>query len=263
MPIKCPLMSRNLVIADDARLAAQLSCALSEPGRYLPVIEGPRMTRADSDAEIARRNNAASRIKPEAIFLAGLPDDTAAALSARFTPRHRSRLRRIVTSEDINGLHSGRTSLPPLTWGNDRIGIGLLKALRAKTSIAFEGPSLSAMLERISGRCSRSRHLRPRKWSSSSLRSTSPSHCRRLYGRRSVTSMARLQAPLCCDGRLHTMAAGQAPRCCYASGIPAEQDTGVLSEPSGGRNSEGHTSLQGDRSGSCLLQGRACPLSGI
>ena len=141
MPIKCPLMSRNLVIADDARLAAQLSCALSEPGRYLPVIEGPRMSRADSDAEIARRNNAASRVKPEAIFLAGLPDDTAAALTARFTPRHRSRLRRIVTSEGINGLHSGRTTSPPLTWGNDRIGIGLLKALRAKTSIAFEDHS--------------------------------------------------------------------------------------------------------------------------
>jgi len=89
MSIKCPLMSRNLVIADDARLAAQLSCALSETGRYLPVIEGPRMSRADSDAKIARRNNAASRVKPEAIFLAGLPDDTAAAVTARFTPRLR------------------------------------------------------------------------------------------------------------------------------------------------------------------------------
>jgi hypothetical protein len=141
MPIKCPLMSRNLVIADDARLAAQLSCALSEPGHYLPVIEGPRMSRDDSDAEIARRNNAASRVKPEAIFLAGLPDDTAAALTARFTPRHRSRLRRIITSEGINGLYRGRTTSPPLTWGNDRIGIGLLKALRAKTSIAFNDHS--------------------------------------------------------------------------------------------------------------------------
>jgi hypothetical protein len=138
MSIKCPLMSPNLVIADDARLAARLSCALSETGRYLPVIEGPRMSRADSDAEIARRNNAASRVKPEVIFLAGLPDDTAAALTARFTPRHRSRLRRIVTSDAIDGLHSGRTTLPPVTWGNDRIGVGLLKALRAKTSIVFE-----------------------------------------------------------------------------------------------------------------------------
>jgi hypothetical protein len=138
MSINCPLMSRNLIIADDARLAAQLSCALSETGRYLPVIEGPRMSRADSDAEIARRNNAASRVKPEAIFLVGLPDDTIAALTARFTPRNKSRLRRIVTSEGINAVHNGRATSPPLTWGNDRIGVGLLKALRAKTAIAFE-----------------------------------------------------------------------------------------------------------------------------
>jgi hypothetical protein len=136
--IKCPLMSRNMVIADDARLAAQLSCVLSETGRYVPVIEGPRMSRADRDAEIARRNNAASRVKPEAIFLAGLTDDTVAALTARFTPRLRLRLRRIVTLEDINALHDGRTTSIPLHWGNDRIGIGLLKALRTKTTIAFE-----------------------------------------------------------------------------------------------------------------------------
>jgi hypothetical protein len=127
-----------MVIADDARLAAQLFCVLSETGRYVPLIEGPRMSRADRDAEIARRNNAASRVKPEAIFLAGLTDDTVAALTARFTPRLRLRLRRIVTLEDINALHDGRTTSIPLHWGNDRIGIGLLKALRTKTTIAFE-----------------------------------------------------------------------------------------------------------------------------
>ncbi len=95
------------------------------------------MTRADRQAEIARRNNAISRVKPEAIFLAGLPDDTMAALKSGFTHRHTSRFR-CVTADEITGLQNARFASPPLAWGNDRVGIGLLKALRARRNIAFD-----------------------------------------------------------------------------------------------------------------------------
>ena len=52
------------------------------------------MMRPDGDAELARRNNMASRVKPDIIYLAGLPDETAAAITSRFGPRNtRSRYR--------------------------------------------------------------------------------------------------------------------------------------------------------------------------
>jgi hypothetical protein len=138
MSMNCPLLLQRLVISDDPQLAAQLSCALSMPGHYLPVIEGPRMGRPDSGAEIARRNNAASRVKPDVIYLAGLPDKTIAEIASGFMSRHKSLLQRIATAEDLNRISGDQSGLPPVTWGHDRLGIGLLKALRAKTGIIFE-----------------------------------------------------------------------------------------------------------------------------
>jgi hypothetical protein len=65
-------IARTLVIAEDARLAAQISCALALPGHYLPVAEGPPFLPADPAAELVRRNNAAARARPESIFMIGL-----------------------------------------------------------------------------------------------------------------------------------------------------------------------------------------------
>ena len=76
-------ITRTLVIAEDARRAAQISCALTPPGHYLPVAEGPRFLPPDPTAELARRNNAAARVRPESIFMTGLSDKAFDALTAR------------------------------------------------------------------------------------------------------------------------------------------------------------------------------------
>lgn len=68
MPSDCPLMHLALVIGDDAKLIAKISSVLSKKNFYLPVIDGPRMQRLDADAEVIRRNNAAARARPSAIF---------------------------------------------------------------------------------------------------------------------------------------------------------------------------------------------------
>jgi hypothetical protein len=137
--MKCPPISQSLVIADDAQLAAKISCALARPGIYLPVIEGPRMQRSDHDIEVVRRNNAAARVKPNSIFLTGLPDNSVEALIKRFTGGLQSKLQRLSTPEDIERLWpGGPPATPPLVWRTDRIGIGLLKALRAGSNIVFE-----------------------------------------------------------------------------------------------------------------------------
>ena len=134
--MKCPSLIPTLVIADDARLAAQISCVLAQPGSYLPVVDGPRMTRPDHDAEVIRRNNAAARVKADSIIFAGLEDNAATAMFGHLPAK---RVRRVTTSDDVQGLSGSNPQLrgAPLVWGRNRIGIGLLKALRAHTSIEF------------------------------------------------------------------------------------------------------------------------------
>ena len=99
--MKCPTLTPTLVIADDARLAAQISCVLARPGSYVPVVDGPRMTRPDRDAEVIRRNNAAARVKADSIILAGLPDDAASAILGRLPTK---RVMRVATSGDVQAL---------------------------------------------------------------------------------------------------------------------------------------------------------------
>lgn len=133
--MKCPRLSSNLIIADDARLAARVSCALAVPGAYLPVIDGPRMARPDIDAEVARRNNAAARTKATRIIAAGLSNDSFNALANGFRPKLLPKMLRIGAASELNFAHPFLE--PPITWGRDRIGIGLLQALRQHRSIVF------------------------------------------------------------------------------------------------------------------------------
>ena len=106
MTIACPPFIPSLVIAGDAQLAAQISCALAVPGHYLPVIEGPRLLHPDSTAELARRNNAAGRARPQSIFMTGLSDEPYNAQMAIFADALKTRARRISTLEEINRLRA-------------------------------------------------------------------------------------------------------------------------------------------------------------
>ena len=138
MTISCPPLVKKLVIAEDPHLAAQISCALALPGHYLPVVEGPRFLHTDPAAELVRRHNAAGRVRPELIFMTGLSDKAFDALTAGFVPRLKPAIRRVSTAEEIERLGDPeRFNKPPLTWGKDRIGIGLLKALRGQRCIVF------------------------------------------------------------------------------------------------------------------------------
>lgn len=126
----------TLIIADDARLAAQCSCVLAKPGAYLPVIDGPRLARQDREAEVVRRNNAAARSKPKSIIFAGPSEDSHKALLTHLPAK---RVTTVSTSGEVDSLpRDGKPLKPiPLGWGRDHIGIGLFRALRARTGIVF------------------------------------------------------------------------------------------------------------------------------
>jgi hypothetical protein len=134
----CPPISDRIIFADDAKLAAQLSCALSQPGVYLPVCDGPRMQRRDSDLEVLRRHNAAGRARSNTAYMACLPDEAFDALSRSLNSRRNVPCHRISSSRDIALVAPTAPVREVFTWGRDRIGVGLLKALRARRDIIFE-----------------------------------------------------------------------------------------------------------------------------
>lgn len=151
MPADCPSVLRTLIIGDDPYFLAQISCLLSRRNAYLPVIEGPRMLRPDAAEEVIRRNNAAARLRPDAIIFAGLAAPTCESF-ARYFPVDRTH--RISSLDELQTAVDGgaRRRIQVLTWGSDRIGLGLLAALRGKQEIVFsDNPSQCQAIHSKSG----------------------------------------------------------------------------------------------------------------
>ena len=134
----CPPISDRFIFADDAKLAAQLSCALSQPGSYLPVCDGPRMQRPDRRLEVLRRHNAVGRARAKTAYMAGLSDSAFDALSRSLNSRRAIPCIRVSSTSDVATLAPTAHERQMLTWGRDRIGVGLLKALRTGLHIVFE-----------------------------------------------------------------------------------------------------------------------------
>lgn len=144
--MNCPSILPSVIYADDAKLAAQLSCVLARRGSYLAVCDGPRIQRPDADAEVVRRHNAAARAKAKTAYMAGLSKEAADILAASLGRNNAVQCHRIDCADDIVAIFPS-PQMEPFVWGRDRIGVGLLKALREKRGIVFEdkaSPSESA-----------------------------------------------------------------------------------------------------------------------
>ena len=138
--MKCPPILNTIIFADDARLAAQLSCVLAVPNTYLPVCDGPRLQRPDASTEISRRHNAAARAKSKSAYMVGLNDVSFDALKGslqghRPVPCHR--ISQASEIQDITGSIRKRSGTK-VVWGKERIGLGLLKALQTGADLVFE-----------------------------------------------------------------------------------------------------------------------------
>src|SRR5215470_6417857 len=105
MTTRCPAILPALMIADDARLAAQITCRLATPGAYLPVIEAPKPGDSDRIHEVVRKNDAVARAKPSLILLTGLSDASCAAIDSGLTPLLKTKLQRIHKPSDLDRLN--------------------------------------------------------------------------------------------------------------------------------------------------------------
>jgi hypothetical protein len=136
--MRCPPISDRFIFADEAKLAAQLCCTLSQPGIYLPVCDGPRMQRPDRKLEVMRRHNAAVRARAKSVYMAGLSESSFDALSGTLQTHGNVTCFRVSSATDLALLIPTARDHQKLIWGRDRIGIGLLRALRAGAGIVFE-----------------------------------------------------------------------------------------------------------------------------
>lgn len=135
MPIPCPKLSRTAIVSDDPFFAGELSCAFARRGHYLCVLDGPRLTRDDREAEAIRRTNALVRLGVRNTLLAGLSPETQSVMSARL-PKGRTveiRQNQLARIAAANGKRDAAT----LRWGSDRIGLGVLRAMYARQMIEF------------------------------------------------------------------------------------------------------------------------------
>lgn len=141
----CPKLLRTLVVGDNPKLLAQVSCLLAKKGSYLPIVDGPRLARQDYPAEVSIRGNAAASMKAKTVLFVGLPDETCSSFS-RQVPASVSK--RIASAEEVRQWPGMVRPLKgePLSWGADNIAYGLLIALREQRSIVFgthASPSLA------------------------------------------------------------------------------------------------------------------------
>ena len=135
MPVKCPALSTNAIVSDDPKLAAALSSALACRDFYLPVLDGPRLTRPDHASEVVRRVAALAHAGTNTTLLAGISAEARDALTDKLPKNHA----KVVGFDDVAALSLDpkRAERPRLVWGRDRIGIGLLTALYSGQLIEF------------------------------------------------------------------------------------------------------------------------------
>lgn len=135
MPVKCPVLSTEAIVADNAELAAALSSALACRHTYLPVLDGPRLTRPDRQSEIIRRVATITNAGTKSTLLAGLSPKARDAIINKL-PQNQAK---VVDLGDVAALSvdPNRVGRQRLVWGRDRIGLGLLTALYSGQLIEF------------------------------------------------------------------------------------------------------------------------------
>ena len=129
--LSLPTFDSIAIVGDQAKLVAEIASLFSRQRRYLPILDGPRMSRSDWSNEVIRRTNVLSKCRCRRVILADLSTDSETYLSQQnadglFTSVHDF-------SEAVTTL-KGWVKVPSerLIWGNDNLGVGLLLARRSR-----------------------------------------------------------------------------------------------------------------------------------
>ncbi len=136
-----PTFETVAIVGDKPQLVAEIASLFARAGRYLAVMDGPRMSRPDASNEVIRRTNALVMVRPRRVLLADLPHASMQAMSVGWSPEI---VISVATVEAAASALKGWTKVPSekMFWGEDNLGVGLLLARRAKKQLQTSvGPS--------------------------------------------------------------------------------------------------------------------------
>ncbi|TKS59861.1 MAG: hypothetical protein EWM73_03254 [Nitrospira sp.] len=133
-----PSFETVAIVGDKPTTVAEIASLFTRPRRYLPVIDGPRMSRPDWSNEVIRRTNALLKAQSRCVILADLHADSVQHLSCdgpdgMFIP--------------VNSVGEAATALKgwvkgpseKMVWGINNLGVGLLLARRSKKCLQIDG----------------------------------------------------------------------------------------------------------------------------
>lgn len=129
-----PTFETVAIVGDKPTLVAELASLFTRAGRYLAVMDGPRMSRPDASNEVIRRTNALVKVRPRRILLAELPQSAMQAMSVGWSPEMAVS---VSTVEAAGQALKGLTNVPSekMPWCDNNLGVGLLLARRAKKQL--------------------------------------------------------------------------------------------------------------------------------
>ena len=126
-----PTFEKVTIIGDKPTLLAEIASLFTRPQRYLPVLDGPRMSRPDWSNEVIRRRNALVMAQSQRVVLADMAIDANEHLSRGWP--HGTFFPLNSAYEAIIHLKGWiKTSKGTMPWGSNNLGVGLLLARRSK-----------------------------------------------------------------------------------------------------------------------------------
>lgn len=120
-----PRFESTALMTDDPVLAARVSSLFTRSGRYLALIDGPRMSRPDNTNEVTRRLDAVWRTGCDRLFLAKVEAAGATAINHRWNGAME-----LAGYDEIRSQLKGYVRPPreQLLWGAENLGNGVYQA---------------------------------------------------------------------------------------------------------------------------------------
>jgi hypothetical protein len=124
-----PSFENSILVTDAPILAARVSALFVRPGRYLPVMDGPRMSRPDANNEVVRRRNAMVMTGARLVLMGGVSSSAVRAMRPGWDDC-------TISDEYGDHVHALRgivkRPIDAMRWGQDNLGVGLYQARLAR-----------------------------------------------------------------------------------------------------------------------------------
>lgn len=126
-----PRFEKVAIVGDKPSLVAEVASLFTCSRRYLPIIDGPRMTRTDWSNEVIRRSNVLVKAQIRRVVLADVPIEATKHLSLDWP---NGTFISVSSAGEATAALKGWTKAPKeiLAWGSENLGVGLLIARRSK-----------------------------------------------------------------------------------------------------------------------------------